>query len=109
MVLWGGLDVVFGSALLAGLGNVSFEPVCSGVLSVGVWCRVWLAIVVCSVGLAWCLLLFCGGFRFSLKRFCKNGGIGGICEPVSVAGSCWQWRRGGVLLLPASLPQKPPV
>ena len=53
MVLWGGLDVVFGSALLAGLGNVSFEPVCSGVLSVGVWCRVWLAIVVCSVGLVW--------------------------------------------------------
>ena len=34
MVLCGGLDVVFGSALLAGLGNVCFEPVCSGMMSV---------------------------------------------------------------------------
>ena len=34
VVLRGGLYVVFGSALLAGLGNVGFEPVCSGVLSV---------------------------------------------------------------------------
>ena len=32
--LGGGLYIVFCSALLAGLGNVGFEPVCSGVLSV---------------------------------------------------------------------------
>ena len=32
-MLWWGLDVVFGSALLAGLGNVCFEPVGSGVVS----------------------------------------------------------------------------
>ena len=34
MVLRRGLAVVFWSALLAGLGNVCFEPVCSGVLQV---------------------------------------------------------------------------
>ena len=33
MVLCCGLNVVFGSALLAGLGDVGLEPVCSGVLS----------------------------------------------------------------------------
>ena len=33
MVLCCSLNVVLGSALLAGLGNVGFEPVCSGVLS----------------------------------------------------------------------------
>ena len=34
MVLWGGLDIMLCSALLAGLCNVCFEPVRSGVLSV---------------------------------------------------------------------------
>ena len=70
VVLRWGLDIVLGSALLAGLGNVCFEPVCSGASPVS---GVVSGLPLFSVLWGWsgvCVKVV--GGAVGLKRFCKS-------------------------------------